>query len=375
MFFISYKSDEVRLIRAIGDSLAAGGIPFWIDEYSVSHEQQDVFQKIINQGIDNCSYGIIFVSEKYTDSPYCLIEVERLLRKLPIEKILIITFVDPAKFLSLFPELKDQPNSNRIIPLRKDLVSILEIINKETSAGIPIQLKSESITPIEWPVIEAGFKVKLFNLQVDFSSRFVGSKINIQNPLTSRRRQEYHRFVGSDDKNVELLFDYGVYESEYTDAVKNLVARKVDPEKENLDRDRLKEEMENYDSEVLESLDQFFKSHLEYNPVNLREVKELGVHMLTKPARGVDFKHRMYTFSIPSQNRTFRVAKLVFPHPHLQDKVCFTRLIFSYIGDQKIFFNHVWILNKIIDSFSFTTHYDSLEEAMKNASNKFKQED
>src|SRR5436309_12430237 len=104
--FISYKSDDVGFVRPICERLLAEGYAPWFNEYHVPYDRVGEFQRFINRGIDESTWGLLFVNNGFALSPFCNIEVERLLRRLPIEQLIIFHLGDAALFDLLYPELR-----------------------------------------------------------------------------------------------------------------------------------------------------------------------------------------------------------------------------------------------------------------------------
>ena len=91
------------------------------------------------------------------------------------------------------------------------------------------------------------------------------------------------------------------------------------------------------------------------------DVEEIGVHMLSTNDSGIVYKHRMYTFRIEKLNRTYRMAKLVLPHPILK-RAYLIRFIFSCEGPIEKFFYYVPLYRKIIESFTWIRGADVLSD-------------
>lgn len=77
--FLSYKSENVHLVRRIAEALLADGYAVWFAEYQVLLQNYDRFQEAIDTGTRTCRYGVCFTNDRYVDSPYCRREIEQLL--------------------------------------------------------------------------------------------------------------------------------------------------------------------------------------------------------------------------------------------------------------------------------------------------------
>lgn len=77
--FLSYKSEDVHLVRRIAEALLANQYTVWFAEYQVLLQNYDQFQGVIDSGIRASCHGICFTNDRYVDSPYCRREIEQLL--------------------------------------------------------------------------------------------------------------------------------------------------------------------------------------------------------------------------------------------------------------------------------------------------------
>lgn len=357
MFFLSYRSDEIDIIRQVADWLMANQVSFWMDEYCVRHRHQEVFQEEIYKGIDRSEYFVCFLSKNYFNSPYCLIELERALKKFPIEKFTFICLEQDweeleKKFLEFYPELSE--HKKLINPVTKDLFRIIEFFNKKLNLNAQLPNFVSGLESDYWHIVEAGFKIKTY-LEPHFSSRFQHISRIEHNLLTGRHRDSYIRFIDPKDANLELLFDYEIYQSDHAEGLHYTDLRPTDPKKETRERQRLKEEMALYESEVKKAVEQFASSRngLKLCDLDNEKVEEVGIHMLSTMDRNISYKHRMYTFRVSPWERTFRMVKLVLPHPNKEKVVITIRFIFSYEGNQVKFFEKVFLLNEIVKSFDW----------------------
>lgn len=357
-YFLSYKSEDIELVRNVCDWLYAENIPVWLNEYNIKHTNQNQFQEFINEGIDQSEYGVLFITEEYAGSPYCLIEVERLLRRLPVERIIPIVLEKPERFKRLYPEIP--------LPLEKatrDTHAILDILKTKSNLNTKNENLFEPIkSKVDWHVIEAGFKFNPYDLQVDLASKFTHTKRFDINRATGTKKEEYHIFTAH-KKKVQLLFDYDFYESDYAEVVECRIkqgdgVRIMDVEQN--ERKRLIEEMEKYDDEVKASYQRILKSYALKN-ISSQDVEEIGVHMISTIEQGENYKHRMYTFRIDKLNRTFRMIKLVLPHP-IHRRAYLVRFIFSCEGSRDEFYYYVPLYQKILRSFSWLRESDVLSD-------------
>ena len=74
-FFFSYKSENANEVRRIAERLMANGYRIWFAEYEIMLLNYEDFEPRIRQGIQNCSFGILFTTTNYSQSSHCCDEV------------------------------------------------------------------------------------------------------------------------------------------------------------------------------------------------------------------------------------------------------------------------------------------------------------
>jgi formylglycine-generating enzyme required for sulfatase activity len=86
--FLSYRTHDAALVRAIAEALFASQVKTWFAEYSIAPKKRKAFQVAIDDGIDGARFGILFVSAHYVTSVHCQNELGRMLRQLGPERLL-----------------------------------------------------------------------------------------------------------------------------------------------------------------------------------------------------------------------------------------------------------------------------------------------
>jgi formylglycine-generating enzyme required for sulfatase activity len=81
MIFLSYKSEDVMIARALTERLMACGHDVWFNEYRVLLDEYADFQALIDRGIDRSDQAILLTNKKWAESPYCQLEILRILRR------------------------------------------------------------------------------------------------------------------------------------------------------------------------------------------------------------------------------------------------------------------------------------------------------
>ena len=95
--FMSYKSEDVTVVRQITEQLIARDITVWFAEYTIAVNERPRFQEAIDAGIRRSRYGVCFTNNKYVDSPYCRREVEQLLDPLNCGPHKVVEFQFPSE--------------------------------------------------------------------------------------------------------------------------------------------------------------------------------------------------------------------------------------------------------------------------------------
>ncbi|MBL8809853.1 MAG: toll/interleukin-1 receptor domain-containing protein [Planctomycetaceae bacterium] len=76
--FMSYKSQDSDLVRAVAEWLMAAGLRVWFAEYQVLLRERDLFQRAIDIGIAMSQWGIAFTNPTYITSEHCQNELKAL---------------------------------------------------------------------------------------------------------------------------------------------------------------------------------------------------------------------------------------------------------------------------------------------------------
>lgn len=363
-FFFSYKSNNVSIVRPIAERLKAEGLSVWMDEYGVSNKDQNRFQKKINDAIDNSTWGVIFVNDLYAESPYCNIEVERLLRRQTKENIVVLLLSNSEIFEELYPELY-----NKGVYVGESIQNIYDILIKEKLLVKKSDFnKPNIITGLHtWYSRDVGFNFdnSIWKLNYDslFFQIFGQEFINVNNEY----RTQYTEFTANvNNHDIKLILDYDYY-SNISESLMQRISNK-DIREENCeqdDRKRLKEEINAFDDEVrnayIRAINpiEFYKGNITIEQTEIPKYECIGIHLYSMQDRGIKFKHRLFSFRIPENNLIFRVYKIVLPHPQLaypKYKIPITiRFIFCFNNDIKIFFRSIPWCDHLVNSFQWTS--------------------
>lgn len=363
-FFFSYKSNDVFLVRPIAERLKAEGISVWIDEYGISNKDRESFQKIINDAIDTSIYGVLFVNDLYADSPWCLIEVERLLRKRPLSKIIVLVLKQSEKFKLLYSNLYSSGfetgySHDKIFDCFFEKKAIKHIPK-------PIQYAIHS-GEHRWFSKDAVFNFDNTCWNIDVRRLFTGLGANEPLQINHESRTDFTEFVAEiNNQEIRLLLDYDFYEKTSESIMRRIETDEIKEESyEQDDRKRLKEEIEYFDKEVknayirvVRSKD-FYKGKINIEEFTVPGYEHIGTHLFSTQDRRKIFKHRLFSFRVPNDNLIFRVYKLVLPHPQFAFPNHKTpiriRFIFCFKNDLKAFFASIPWCDHLVNSFKWTT--------------------
>lgn len=353
--FISYKSEDVSIVRRVSERLCSQSIPVWMNEYNVCHDRQDKFQHLINQGIDASQYGLLFVTKAYARSSYCHVEIERLLRRIPHDRIVVLKLEESQHFAELYPRLHD-----RGYQVGTDEQAIYTALHQAGAIDRHLEPASTPFHPHPWHVREAGFSFDNDQWVVDTASRFSGLSQRDTLKFSSVDKTEYHWFYRDiEGHRIRLLLDYELYDEHQADYLQHRLqardkerVRAADFEQD--ERQRLIDEMQRFPEEVANAYSQILiasgKHTSSASTISMEDISEIGVHMLIKEDRGKFFRHRMFTFGIKSENMIVRVYKLVLLHPQFEQPFRI-RFIFCFSNDLRYFFSTVPWADQLVDTF------------------------
>lgn len=77
--FLSYKSEDIGVVRQVADLLIASGLTVWFAEYLIGLDDREYFEEDIKHGIWSSRYGICFTNNRYAGSDYCRGELLQLI--------------------------------------------------------------------------------------------------------------------------------------------------------------------------------------------------------------------------------------------------------------------------------------------------------
>lgn len=350
-FFVSYNSRDVTLARRLTERLAADGYRVWFNEYCVHSEQQAEFQLLINRGLDRCREAVIVVGPGYAASPYCNVEVERILRRLPPDRIHVVVGDGLDRLLQLYPELEAASRSG---PIETEIMRALAPDTASSPPGVELGRH-------EWIVREAGFAFDSSAWVVEPESRFreaawAGALAMGGAP----ERTEHHTFAATFGMDARLLTDYARLDGAQADRIRERMVR-PDDEAEANDRRRLLEELTYFREEASRVLSSATRPADDVpgapEPVPgsrgrwRGEIEELGVHLYSMRIAGREVKQRLYSFRLGALPAIFRIYKLSFLHPLFGDTPFVVRFIFRFPDEPRSFYRAIPWCDALVGTF------------------------
>ncbi len=353
--FVSYNSRDVAFARQLSERLSGEGYQVWFNEYRVHSDQQARFQHLINRGLDRCERAILIVGAGYATSPYCNVEVERILRLVPLERIALVELHSPADLLDLYPELAIGPTR-----IRGD-EDPLEALHARGALRAP-----PALAPIpprgrhEWIVREASFAFDNSTWAVEPGSMLRADAWSEALSFSGQPRAERTTFVATEGIDARLLLEYAQLEGLQADRIRARMMR-ADDEAEADDRRRLREELEAFRLEAEQVFAQATRRGDGTGELAARQpgswgrwesrLEEVGVHLYSARIGGREIKQRLFSFRLPALPAIFRVYKLSFLHPVFGDAPFVVRFVFRFRDDERAFFAALPWCDALVGSF------------------------
>lgn len=133
VLFLSYRTADMLLARAVTERLLASGVGVWFNEYEVDIEHYDAWDQLVAAGIEEASGGIALVGPDYLSSPYCRDELTQMLAAYGPEGVLVVvTGEEGGRLLERFPELA---TSQRVVG--HDVDTIVAQVRSQAPFAIP----------------------------------------------------------------------------------------------------------------------------------------------------------------------------------------------------------------------------------------------
>jgi len=357
--FFSYKSDDVEFVRPVCECLLAHGYSPWFNEFDIPYDHIDEFQRFINRGIDTASWGVLFANDRYARSAYCNIEVERLLRRLPVERLFVFQTTECPRFKDDYPEL-----AGRHFVIRGQA----EVFEHLRKAGVIDDLSSPpTFNPLgrstEWRLKEIGARFNSFPWHYDAKSSVWQKQ---SDDLDLGLQAEVDVFAADfEGRSVRLLVDCRLLEANFAESLRQRTKESPEGairflEDEQDDRQRLREELQHFGREVATvqrlARDRRLARATEEGGTDVAAFEAIGVHVFNTveslEGERNAYKHRLFSYRLGE--RIYRVYKLGLPQPQLGVPVA-VRFIFQFERDRRAFFRALPFCDAVVRSFSWVT--------------------
>jgi len=147
--FVSYKSEDVPVVRQVADQMIASGLRVWFAEYTVLLTGREQFQEYIDAGIGQSRYGVCFTNDRFIGSEYCRREMEQLLDPANCGPENVVEVRIPSEPLPHreYPELASAP----AIEFTGDVNELLRYVQAATS--LSVELPAPAMTGEEAGVV------------------------------------------------------------------------------------------------------------------------------------------------------------------------------------------------------------------------------
>lgn len=306
--FVSYRSEDIHIVRPIAEHMMAAGLKVWFAEYKILLAGREHFEKAIAYGIANCSYGLCFTNDRYASSIHCKKELHLLLITLGPDRIVEIRCPHQPKTYEQFPDLK--------------LAAVFEYTDKYQVLK-DIQSATGLNTYSSW--IESPAPTYRFSFSsggLRYSLDFGGWRI----------KKHLFSWIGGDDHRI-VTYQHSLNDSTLRG---HLIAGPMDVSRSSLHINKERDDRAYYDR-ALKFADSFYQTNFRQAPIGVhlsfipRHISQAAIS--TQFAPGVI--SRLYSVVLErSRNRTD--MELTF--------------FFFYKGNIQDFWRHAYFMDRLIQS-------------------------
>ena len=111
-FFLSYKSEDADVARQVAECLVSNGFSVWFAEYEILLPDYDVFQAAVDNGLKNCTFGLLFTNPRYWASRHCQQEAAWLRENLTSERVIDIGLTTSKSLPAIISEIRSRTGLN-----------------------------------------------------------------------------------------------------------------------------------------------------------------------------------------------------------------------------------------------------------------------
>lgn len=83
LLFLSYKSEDANLVRAIAERLIASGLNVWFNEYRILPDDYDRCDEMIDDGLSKATHAVVLTNNRWAQAKWCRYEMDGLLAAIP----------------------------------------------------------------------------------------------------------------------------------------------------------------------------------------------------------------------------------------------------------------------------------------------------
>jgi hypothetical protein len=127
--FVSYRSEDIHVVRPVAEHLMANGLRVWFAEYEVLLSGRERFSKAMAHGLSHCSWGVCFTNDRYADSEHCQKELQMLLDRGGPDRIVEIRCPNQPRTYSRFPGLRSAKafEYSSLVEALRDIQSVTQL--------------------------------------------------------------------------------------------------------------------------------------------------------------------------------------------------------------------------------------------------------
>lgn len=316
--FISYKSENVDVVRPFAEQLIAAGLNVWFAEYIIVLYGREYFDKAIDNGLKKAKIGICFTNDLYEKSEWCQYEKEQLLRSKSQQNI--IEIIIPTESISL--NFRSLPIECLSTVYKGDMNEILEFV------------QNIILVPISKILYEDSFsrERKIFKcLDQNYSLDFTGWKVN---------ESEFFKFEEGDVAGPRFR-----RENENFAMWGNLIIGigNKDPKRSHVDNLRVSKGSVVNDRECYDYAIDFAKEFF----AKYWQQKDLGVHL--------SFLLGHSHFAITTRFKPFLISRrysIILHSPKLNQILEFA-FVFFFRGTFLKFCRYAYLMDSVVGSLNF----------------------
>ncbi len=322
--FVSYRATQSMFVRQIADQLTSAGGKIWFGEYITFdwqlRQDESWLQSQISAGTFQCEWGLIFASEDYLNSPYCMRELEQLLERRGLQRMLQISLDGTELFAKERCEtIRASDNVMEVV----DFIVARIGLKMDTPArpGRPLQALSRKIR------FDSRFQLDTYG----WRKWWWGS---ITKHLFSYDpRQPWDWSIDKDPYAVRwgpaLLRDTSLKEGDSSEIVMNLrYGRELTSERDEFSVNFTEIKNAGQEKEILNRLNKYVsQAHLPYVEEIDVQTELKGVHVLISDEA---FGHMAVTYKVITKTGSMWIRKVSVHRPENNDPSSYYEFVFTF---------------------------------------------